>query len=80
MYISEEKAKEKWCPHGKADGSNMNISRSAQGNELEFEYPIKCITLGCMMWRSRGPEVAVPGTFRNTSAKEGYCGLAGRPV
>jgi hypothetical protein len=78
MFLTEEEAKTKWCPHvrylaifrantGTLSGDQITAAgpynRAATSPEL---CPTTCIASGCMMWRS-------------TLNGRGYCGLAGNP-
>lgn len=73
--MTEEEAKQKWCPH----------TQVAHGNMAEFGRA-NCIGSACMMWRwdaitpeekrqlrvygdDTGPLLVIPG----------YCGLGGKP-
>lgn len=77
MYLSEEKAKEKWCPTARAEGSNVSL-RIKDDAITSCEYIIKCTASGCMMWRRKGIGT-LPGAIIDESVLDGYCGLAGRP-
>ena len=65
MLLTEEQAREKWCPmvHGAVDDAVAAINRQNKDNE-----PLgNCIASDCMMWRRAVNE-------------RGFCGLADKPA
>jgi hypothetical protein len=77
MY-TEEKAKEKWCPHTRVKwisfgGYAMAVNR----DDIKHHEDVggtRCIASDCMAWRWRYyPPSQVP------EVKEGYCGAFGLP-
>ena len=67
MVVTEEEAREKWCPQVRnwvSGGWQTGINRN--GSDIDYER-FKCIASDCMMWRKadHGFETS------------GYCGLAG---
>ena len=75
--MTEEEAKEKWCPHmfpymdgQKSSGHNCY----ADDYETRHTDATKCMASDCMMWRrTKLDAVRVLGEV------SGYCGLAGKP-
>ena len=66
---TEAEAAERWCPmvraaHWPAPTAATNRSHQDEPNPVEA----RCIGSRCMMWRWHGNQ-----------ARDGYCGLAGRP-
>lgn len=86
MYVTEEEAKQKWCPHhrvrhysesepvrnGPMIGTAVAVNEAINGNRC------RCIASGCMMWRwsALAMDRARTGV---ADVDKGYCGLAGRP-
>ena len=89
MYVTEEEAKQKWCPHIRvADCGADNAVSSNRSAAQELNY--QCLASDCMMWRgalSQEYKLKAENEFQRYGAipepKEkdlrGYCGLAGRP-
>ncbi|MGI9502699.1 MAG: hypothetical protein ACR2RE_06560 [Geminicoccaceae bacterium] len=87
MLLTEQAAKEKWCPFAR-------VGKDGSGNRYSFDTDLaagsafaRCIASDCMAWRwgneAQGvpayeakPVAGAPGHFDN--APMGYCGLAGR--
>ena len=74
MNITEEQAREKWCPAVRItitrDGKNGTTRMSGGGTN--------CIASDCMWWRWRKPYVAGDGHHFGGQDKIGYCGMAGK--
>ena len=76
MY-TEEEAKTKWCPFVRYSVENASkwkraINRWVSVNDMQLNpEPCHCIASECMVWRW--------DTDDGYPAKEGYCGLAGKP-
>lgn len=67
--MTEEEAKEKWCPMVKATCDRKTEDEAWE--RLEGQVA-RCITSDCMMWREYVPEHIRGETY-------GYCGLADKP-
>lgn len=91
MYLTEEEAKQKWCPEtrGLVASTKGNMYSTTAVNVGEGGRP-PCIASDCMMWRETlSPEYKFKaeqayqryGTMLEPKGKDvrGYCGLAGRP-
>jgi hypothetical protein len=71
MYLTEEEAREKWCPvYGRGIGTVENEAGRTLGT---YNDELNCIASECMMWRWKELEGVV------AFSKYGYCGLAGKP-
>lgn len=78
--MTEDEAKEKWCPFSRTMGMKGEVIMPAANrvfiydgdNKLQFPHPemCACIASKCMAWRWDGPQ-----DFN----RPGHCGLAGRP-
>jgi hypothetical protein len=76
--MTEEQAKEKWCPMVHSySGSPAGGGFFTSGGDNRYA---RCIGSACMMWRWR---MVLPHGMMNgkvhESATDGYCGLAGKP-
>ena len=70
MYLTEEEAKEKWCPEVRLRvGVNGAANRNLKGC-CPDDKDTKCIASGCMMWRYAG---------ESEKGETGYCGKAVLP-
>lgn len=70
MLLTEEEAKEKWCPQvrlGNDIGCNKNPNHKSG---------CSCVASECMMWREE-TEVRVKG---GVGRIYGWCGLGGTPL
>ena len=78
MLLTEEQAKQKWCPWARIarDGSGIG-NRYSFDNDLATDSAFaRCIASDCMAWRwTDCSSKAVAGR-----KVEGYCGLAGKPA
>jgi len=88
MSMTEEQAREKWCPHAIASHTNPRSKNGADGNWLH-----NCIASECMAWRAvtvkfneTVGEIMKPGKpyyvsdiIKTRPTDEGYCGLGGKP-
>lgn len=82
MYLTEDQAKEKWCPMALAPLRDhpegmFNIAVNREWEWTDGESPqssANCIGSTCMMWRQTTE-------FLEVDQKEpvGYCGLAAKP-
>lgn len=73
--MTEQEAKTKWCPmrlvtRGKAIANN--VMRPGDTVVVDTISSDRCITSGCMMWRTHHADGA------HVFAGDGYCGLAGK--
>jgi len=69
--MTEDEAKEKWCPMVRVANSGGSYNRNSMANLHCVETKdVRCIGAECMMWRVH---IAM-----DTYAPSGYCGLAGR--
>lgn len=80
--MSEDDARQKWCPHAVASHTNPR----AGFEPLTIEQPKLhyCIGSACMAWRwesyaSRDNPTRLPGAGQSFDITRGFCGLAGRP-
>ena len=90
MLLTEEQAREKWCPHVRYlavfKGAEEKIAcggpynRGAKDSGLNMS---RCIASDCMMWRwdekIRTHMWHWDEKKRGVVARRGYCGLAGDP-
>ncbi len=81
MILTEEQARQKWCPHARFQQSNL--AGYTAGNETEGA---KCQGSCCMSWRwdhsyfvSESKGGNYPADDSNLGKQRGYCGLAGKP-
>ena len=75
MLLTEEQAREKWCPEARValrhhEPNSSQFWGTANYDEDEGRISF-CIASDCMMWRW-GEQVA-----DGKDARHGYCGLAG---
>jgi hypothetical protein len=68
--MTEEEAKTKWCPHLRANGSNV---LGVKEGEIERGTDTNCIASDCMMWVSDG--TASKEDDPKHYNKLGHCGL-----
>jgi hypothetical protein len=69
--MTENEAREKWCPFARVSAYDHSPNKDSGGNIRPGAY---CIASRCMAWRwdlDTDPPTAEP--------TEGYCGLAGEP-
>jgi len=75
MRVTEQEARQKWCPFVRVDGDNRMINMKTAGFDEEHMYH-HCIGSDCMAWRPFAySHVKGGGSFDH----HGYCGIAGRP-
>lgn len=75
--MTEEEAKQKWCPMVRylAVFTSGSGSKSGGGYNRGADHPATtahCIGSACMMWRTHA-------YASNPNKIHGYCGLAGKP-
>lgn len=79
MMLTEEEAATRWCPQSRIiDHGGIIHANTSVGDSLN------CCGSGCMAWRWQ-PALSVTlwdGGYKEqrVDRKEGYCGLAGRPL
>ena len=66
MLLTEEQAREKWCPMARVEIDGGHLV-----NKLDKKWDPLCIASDCMMWRWGEP------VLDGKNARQGYCGLAG---
>lgn len=76
MLMSEEVAREKWCPHVRIDGDNRHHNTMTDGFQ-NSEKMYHCIAGDCMGWRQF--QLSHLKGSDNKVIQHGYCGYAGRP-
>lgn len=91
MYVTEEEAKQKWCPQvRKNEIADWSIANNPGLAMASHSWNDNCIGSDCMMWRGAlsqeyklkaENEFQRYGTIPEPKEKDvrGYCGLAGRP-
>ena len=75
--LTEEQAKEKWCPWARQEssGGSFNRYRPQDGN---IPPHCCCIASECMAWRVKElRNIAANSTDEAYGQARGYCGLAG---
>lgn len=85
MYLTEEEAKNKWCPMCRIMITGEIIV--SPGSRAVFKEGDNvcandgCIASNCMMWRATDnvSTASYPGDFKAKSLPAGYCGLGGKP-
>lgn len=87
MYLTEDEAREKWCPEVRSpEGFTSDMMVAANENMKGQKHT--CIASDCMMWRWFDNQVGYDAKLKGKKAAEqyakeiprrGYCGLAGRP-
>lgn len=71
--MTEEKAKQKWCPMTRYADHDGGDSYNAWWNPTENkDGRCKCIASACMMWQEKKLEFYPEGGPKT----EGFCGLA----
>jgi hypothetical protein len=88
VTVTEEEAKNKWCPEARVGVYAGNGGVSVNRNP-ETEDEIRCIGSACMMWRwlrsvdeeSLQKDILLELYTKDADAMRvlGYCGKAGRP-
>lgn len=88
MLVTEEQAKEMWCPAARCAAPADSQGAGTAGNRYGYSTidGAYCIGSRCMWWRwftyESGGNIfkpTGPNTAQNTNAHIGYCGMAGRP-
>lgn len=71
--MTEEEAKQKWCPFARVidviDEGQQSAVGAAVNRFSPHEPATPCLGSGCMAWRLSG----------SAAHQYGYCGLAGEP-
>lgn len=83
MFLTEEQAREKWCPQArtarvlaeKGDVPTVAVSANRSTNGTATELSV-CLASRCMAWREAGLQ---HDPTKGENVITGYCGLAGRP-
>nr|WP_041757889.1 hypothetical protein [Bradyrhizobium sp. ORS 278] len=76
MFVTEQAAREKWCPYVRIDNNNRlfnSVTGGFQGSDRQYH----CIGNDCMGWRQLHLS-HLKGSDDGVTA-HGYCGYAGRP-
>ena len=88
MLVTEEEAKERWCPFARAYETVLlgdeETWRPATLNRTRSGRPdpdCSCIASQCMAWRWGPDDAALNERMHGRDAQPelGYCGLAGKP-
>lgn len=75
--MTEDQAKEKWCPMARVHSGTQNYVAAVNRNLLPRDVgKDKCCASDCMMWRAK---TEFPGD-QDYEAVDGYCGLAGKMI
>ena len=75
MFMKEDEARQKWCPHVRVEGSNRIFNVRTDGFENTTGL-YHCIGSKCMAWRALHYDHVKPGA-EHSLAQLGYCGLTG---
>lgn len=88
MFVTEEQAVGKWCPHARQldfhkNAGNINTLISGY-NRVDGGNIPSCIASSCMSWRWSTPKQLrdidlVTSEVEETGPRRGYCGLSGKP-
>lgn len=70
MSMTQEEAKNLWCPFARLVGSSDGCVYCNRPNDASAGNT-NCIGSDCMAWRL--------DRYRETGNEYGYCGLAGKP-
>ena len=76
MQLTEDEARQRWCPMVRVEGNNRVHNTKSDGYE-NADNNYRCIGSSCMAWREYEIAFAhgeIPKEHR------GYCGLAGKPT
>ena len=76
MQLTEEEARQEWCPMVRVDGNNRVHNTKSDGYQ-NADMSYHCIGSSCMAWREYEVSYA-HGDIR--TEHRGYCGLAGKPT
>jgi hypothetical protein len=74
VKLTEEDAREKWCPFARADAypaSESSVTVNREGSSFTRKACL-CIASNCMAWRW--------AEEKSVTDRRGYCGLAGGNV
>lgn len=76
MFLTEDEARKKWCPHVRASEGEHDNNAANCGTTEASRSPIyaKCIASDCSQWRRARMVITQEPTDK------GYCGIAGRPA
>ena len=79
MFLTEEQARQTWCPHARA--TKRFTDGAIAINRDEGRPATRCIASICSQWRmALRPVYGDAGEVIGCEATDkGYCGLAGRP-
>lgn len=89
--LTEEEAKEKWCPFARVREANQGSAAAVNIRSLGTPSLVRCIASECMAWRGKTqwrPRSDYPwedgkAESSGPNVQErivGHCGLAGRPA
>lgn len=78
--MTEQEAKEKWCPFVRIDTGWRGVAANRIGN-TELAPASRCIGSACMAFRSHPAHKIRISPFENEVdvPAQSYCGLAGKP-
>jgi hypothetical protein len=88
MLLTEDQAKQRWCPHARSVGylntSNTNTAIAGYNRDHPSGQIPACIASSCMAWRFNEPKQVrdldlVTGDVVAEKPRLGYCGLSGKP-
>jgi hypothetical protein len=80
MFVTEQEAKSKWCPHSRVVAKNglgpcgNRVNDCAADGSPAVPEAAFCIGSHCMAWRWENKFQRKP-----SDSTHGYCGLAGAP-
>ncbi len=79
--MTEEQAREKWCPHARVSASNEPALGNHAANRWENPQGLPdgagCIASDCMAWRWQD-SLSIRDGEQPSKSNNGYCGLAGK--
>lgn len=76
MQLTEEQARQRWCPMVRVEGSNRLHNTMKDGfSNADMSY--RCIAGACMAWREFQISYA---HGEGPKDHRGYCGFAGSPT
>lgn len=89
MILSEEQARQRWCPHARVigiakDGGNLGRIVTGYNRDHPDGNIPACIASHCMAWRWYEPKTLrdidlVTSDVVASAPRTGYCGLSGIP-
>jgi hypothetical protein len=59
MYLTEEDAREKWCPFARVASSETEAASANRGLPGDGRGPVGCIASECMAWRTKTKPVLI---------------------